>query len=188
MNLEMEKKRLSYSLSEDSIVMDVGGYEGKWTSDIFSKYKCFVYVFEPVQSFYNNIVKKFNGKDKIKLFNYALSNKNGNTKMCVNKDRSSMFVGKLNSEINMRDISEVIEELNLNTIDLIKINIEGAEYDLLDHIIEKNILTKFKNIQVQFHNFYPNAKERRDTIRKFLNETHEISFDYPFIWESWKLK
>ena len=42
-------------LSEDSIVFDLGGYDGQWSSDIFSKYRCTVYCFEPVESFYKNI-------------------------------------------------------------------------------------------------------------------------------------
>ena len=30
--------RLNYNLNEKSIVFDLGGYEGQWASDIFSKY------------------------------------------------------------------------------------------------------------------------------------------------------
>ena len=42
--------RLDYDLNEDSIVFDVGGYRGDFTSAIFNKYNCNVYVFEPVSA------------------------------------------------------------------------------------------------------------------------------------------
>ena len=39
--------RLNYPLTDKSIVLDLGGYEGQWASDIFSRYCCFIHVFEP---------------------------------------------------------------------------------------------------------------------------------------------
>src|SRR5438477_4586077 len=32
--------RLSYDLSENDVVFDVGGYEGQWASDIYAMYGC----------------------------------------------------------------------------------------------------------------------------------------------------
>ena len=37
--------RLNYDLDENAIVFDLGGYEGQWSSDIFSKYCCHIYIF-----------------------------------------------------------------------------------------------------------------------------------------------
>lgn len=50
---------------------------------------------------------------------------------------------------------EYINERQINKIDLFKINIEGAEYDLLECIILNGYILKIKNIQVQFHDFFP---------------------------------
>ena len=57
--------RLDYELNNDSIVFDLGGYEGQWASDIFSKYWCFIYVFEPVEKFFNKIEQRFSKNEKI---------------------------------------------------------------------------------------------------------------------------
>src|SRR6478609_5702767 len=46
-------------LNDKSIVFDLGGYEGQWTSDIYSRYNCHVYVFEPVREFYEIIKNRF---------------------------------------------------------------------------------------------------------------------------------
>ena len=41
-----------------------------------------------------------------------------------------------------------------------KINIEGSEFDLIPHIIKKNLIKKINNIQIQFHHFVLNAKKK----------------------------
>ena len=53
-----QTKRLDYDLDENSVVFDLGGYEGQWASDIFSRYCCTVYVFEPVKPYYDFIKSK----------------------------------------------------------------------------------------------------------------------------------
>ena len=40
--------RFDYDLDDESVVLDVGGYQGQWASDLFSRYRCRIYVFEPV--------------------------------------------------------------------------------------------------------------------------------------------
>ena len=77
---------------------------------------------------------------------------------------------------------------NIEVVDLIKINIEGGEYDLLDEIIANNWLSKFKNIQVQYHDFViDNPRERMEKIQKELAKTHQLTYQYDFVWENWKL-
>ena len=69
MNKEAEKRwyeergdythNVNCNLSENSIVFDVGGYAGSWAEQIYDKYNCTVYVFEPVKHFYNIIKDLF---------------------------------------------------------------------------------------------------------------------------------
>ena len=67
-----------------------------------------------------------------------------------------------------------------------KINIEGAEYDLLDHLIETGFIANIINLQIQFHEFVPNAKERMENIQKRLEKTHALTYQHEFVWENWK--
>jgi hypothetical protein len=72
---------------------------------------------------------------------------------------------------------------------LLKINIEGAEYDLLHHIIGAGLHTRIKNIQVQFHQIAGVPYERwYKEIAAKLSETHSLTWHYPFCWENWQLK
>jgi len=57
--------RLNYDLDENSMVFDLGGYEGQWASDIFSMYCCSIHVFEPVEEFADKIIKRFSKNKKI---------------------------------------------------------------------------------------------------------------------------
>jgi hypothetical protein len=69
-----------------------------------------------------------------------------------------------------------------------KINIEGAEFAVLSDLISSGLISKIENIQVQFHEFFQNSWKLRDQIRLELGKTHQESWNYPFVWESWARK
>jgi hypothetical protein len=72
---------------------------------------------------------------------------------------------------------------------MISMNCEGSEYKILPRMIQTNIVTSFKNIQVQFHyENILNALEMRDRIRTKLSKTHVEQYCFPFVWESWRRK
>ena len=73
-------------------------------------------------------------------------------------------------------------------IDLMKINIEGAEYEVLQHLIDSGLIGRITNVQVQFHDCVPFARARRASIRRQLEHTHELTYDFSFVWENWRLK
>ena len=59
---------------------------------------------------------------------------------------------------------------------------------ILEKIISDNTATIYKNILVQFHKNVPKYEKRRDAIQEKLSETHELIFNYPFIFEGWQIK
>ncbi len=180
--------RLDYDLKETSIVFDLGGFEGQWASDIFAKYLCKVYVFEPYLPFYENIKRRFALNEKIQVFSFGLAAATIESKISFNGDNTSSHINKeANVGINLVSFTEFIESNNLQSIDLIKINIEGAEYDLLEYLLENGQIERFKNIQVQFHDFVPNASQRVLKIRTQLQLTHRPTYLFDFVWENWEL-
>lgn len=180
--------RLNYDLNINSVVFDVGGYEGRWANDIFSKYQCNIHIFEPVPFFANNIKKKFEKNKKIYIHQFGLSKEDSNRKIYVDKDGSSLFRGKNNTEeIKLVNLRNFFIQNKIDFVDLMKINIEGGEYDLLEELIETGLIKKIKNIQVQFHDFVPNAKKRMKKIQNELETTHKLTYQFPFVWENWLL-
>jgi FkbM family methyltransferase len=183
--------RLDYdSLNDSSLVLDVGGYEGQWSSDIFSKYGCNIHIFEPIPSFCENIRKRFLHNTNITVHEFGLASTNCISTINVSKDRSSVFYNSNTSisEIQLVDIQYFLGEYNILYVDLIKINTEGCEYEILERLLSTNVIDKFKDIQVQFHDFVPGAEERMRAIQKQLSRTHELTYQYLFVWENWRIK
>ena len=177
--------RLDYDLNENSIVFDVGGYEGWFADQIWNEFKCQIHIFEPVPEFYLSIEKRFEGNKKIWVHNYGLASKNKNTEIFMNGDATSVYVKKGKAiPIFLRDIKNIL----YGEIDLMKLNIEGGEFPLLKSVIDQELVEKIKNIQVQFHDHIPNAVEMRNKIREGLSKTHRCTYDYEFIWENWERK
>lgn len=182
--------RLDYpELNTNSIVVDLGGYKGQWASDIYGKYGCKVYSFEPVEAFYLFIKKRFENNQSIKVFHCALGNDNKEEAIYVNKDGSSSIEKNgISEKMVFIKFDEMMNELALSNIDLLKINIEGGEYDLLDYLIQTKWIKKIDNIQVQFHDFFPDARNRMTKIQQALALTHYTTYQFEFVWENWKIK
>lgn len=182
--------RLNYDLDSDSVVFDLGGYKGDFAKEIYDRYESNIYVFEPVPEYAASIANRFYGNDKIKSFDFGLADKAYSTDLRMDDDGSSMFIGDQSEckviTINLRPIVEFIEENSIYKIDLMKINIEGGEYDLLDEIISSGLINRISNIQVQFHNFVPDSVNRMESIHKKLEITHRTTYKYEFVWENWE--
>ncbi len=181
--------RLDYHLSDHSVVFDLGGYEGQWASDIFSMYICQIHIFEPVEKFADKIAQRFSQNEKIFVHRFGLSDLSGKLQISIDGDSSSTFKGKADvEEIELVRAIDFIKEHNISSIDLMKINIEGGEYELLEHLLEDGFIKNVTNIQVQFHDFVPNAEVRMIKIQQELEKTHFLTYQYPFVWENWQKK
>jgi FkbM family methyltransferase len=177
-------------LKED-IYFDLGAYNGQFAKKFYNVHKCKIYCFEPVKQFYDKAATLLSNIDSAKCFNYGLGTKNEMLNICLKNDGSSFYSIENNKNIElvkMVAIDNFINKKNIKNIKLIKINIEGGEYDLLEYCAQKNLINKFENIQIQFHKFIEHSYERREKIRKTLSKTHKLSWDFPFIWESWERK
>ncbi|GAH33035.1 unnamed protein product [marine sediment metagenome] len=179
--------RLDYPLTENSIVLDIGGYLGEWSHKISELYNPYILIFESVPEYYSKIVRRFKSNPKASVYSFGLSDRDMVTKMSILRDSSSVYKNEGNCiDIQLKDIARFLKKENIERIDLIKINIEGGEYSLLKRMIDKHIVEKCQDIQVQFHHFYPNAEQLRSEIREFIKKTHILIYDYPFVWENWR--
>jgi FkbM family methyltransferase len=182
--------RFEYTLAENAVVFDVGGFEGNWSAEIFARYNADIYIFEPQLEFFEQIVRRFKVNSKIKVFPFGIGGKSENVLFQSQGDRSSVLVKPDNQTGNYAQIVDIVEFIKENAItkvDLIKINIESGEYELLERLIKEKYLSIFKNIQVQFHDFHENSEERMILIQKELEKTHTLTYQYKFIWENWTL-
>jgi FkbM family methyltransferase len=174
----LEHKRYEYDLRIGDTVIDLGAYKGEWAEKIYEKYGCKIIVVEPTEYIrgfqYGTVINKAAGTHAGKL-------SFGGRAYCT----SVMEPG--DHEYECIDINEVIK--GAGNIAVLKINIEGSEYDILMHIISAGLHKNIKNIQVQFHEIAGIPYEYwYKEIEKKLSLTHERTWYYPFCWENWKLK
>lgn len=181
--------RLDYELDESSVVFDLGGYEGQWTSDVFSRYCCRIHVFEPVREFAGRIRQRFAKNPSVTVHPFGLGAKTEVVDIGVSADASSIHKKAESTEkVELIQASEFLQKNGVEHIDLMKINIEGGEYELLEHLLDVGIVERIDNIQVQFHDFVANADERMAAIQKRLSRTHYPTYQYPYVWENWRRK
>ena len=70
-----------------------------------------------------------------------------------------------------------------------KINIEGAEYKLLDRIIDTGLINNINHLQIQFHKKdIENPEYKREKAISKLSETHNNIWSYYYVWERWSNK
>jgi FkbM family methyltransferase len=181
--------RLDYELDKNSVVYDVGGYLGEWANPINTKFHCCIEIFEPVDKFADVIEKKFKTEPKIHIHRFGLAGKTKNIAVSLEDASSSTFKasGSDKKELIKLVAAKEFIPTDLKKIDLIKINIEGGEYELLNHLIDTGLIKIIQDIQVQFHNFVPDAHEKRSLLHKKLSQTHYLTYSYPWIWENWRI-
>jgi FkbM family methyltransferase len=173
----LERLRYEYELTPESVVIDLGAYYGEWATEMFNRYMVCPIVIEPTEYIrdykYGTIINK------------AAGTHNGKMSFGGRAYYTSTFE-QGDHEYECVDVNNIINRWPI--IDLLKINIEGAEYDILSHIIGAGLHTRIKNIQVQFHQIegLPYEiwyKEIADKLRK----THSLTWQYPYCWENWQL-
>lgn len=184
-----ERFRYDFDLCSDSLVFDLGGYKGQWASDIYARYNCRILVFEPAVSFANKIKARFSKNKSIEVFPVALGASKREEFIAMGEDGSSVF-GKadIKEAVQFEDVNSFFEQHKIATVDLMKINIEGGEYELLTRLIDTGLIIRVKQIQVQFHDISKQAEIDMHNLRKKLSLTHNCTFNYPFVWENWIAK
>jgi len=163
---KLEYLRYEYDLKPDDYVIDIGSYRMEWATEILKRYGCRVECFEALD---NRAAWTYDGELEIGgVFLY-----------------SSIFTQEGKRKVKCEDIAKYLDR----EVALLKINIEGGEYELLSHIIYKGLHKNIKNIQVQFHKVEGLLWEvRYSSICRQLMKTHELTWQYPFVWENWSLK
>lgn len=181
-------------IDENSVVLDVGAYIGDWGQYITERYNPTIYAFEPDPINYQKLEEKAQLNNKLKPMFYGLGDKDEKVKISLKGLGSSIFSEQdtqldiETADTEIRAIDTVWNELNLGTVDLMKINIEGAEFPLLEKMIEKDLLGNVDSYMIQFHEWHPRAYSRRKNILKHLSKTHKMVWDYNFVWEKWDRK
>lgn len=184
-------------LTKGDIALDVGAFEGDWSARVYEKYQPCIYAFELDPPSIELLKKRFTETPDITCVPYGLAGQNATLALSQRGMGSTLHEqGHGNAsrgaastvDVEVRDIVDVLDSLGHVDIAIIKLNIEGAEYDVLERLIEAGQLSQIRCYTIQFHEWLDRAHLRRRRIRKELSKTHTLMWDYPFVWEQWVRK
>lgn len=139
------------SNTKGNLFIDVGAYHGRYSILLGNKYNKIITI-EP-ESENANILKnnlKVAGLNNVKVVQCAISDKNGYTNLYIGKseDWPSIIHGKNNSSIKVK--TQTIESIvNDKIVDLIKVDVEGAELLVLNGSI--NVMNQIKSWVIEVH-------------------------------------
>ena len=188
-----DRKRINIKLSKGDLVLDIGGFKGDYTADLLKNNPDIIsYIFEPVKEYADNINKRFENNKNVTVYSFGLSDLDQEININV-KGESSSFIRDISPDVKetskIKDIHEFLIENNIKEIGLMKINIEGSEYPLLERLIETKDILRVKRLLVQFHYVDTNTYQRMANIWKELEKSHNLIWQFrPYIWEYWEIK
>ncbi len=179
-----------FKINDASKVLDAGAYKGEFADEILKKFGSNLILYEPLESEFNYLRKKYQYNLKVELHNMAISNTDNYKFLSLENNNSSLSDVKIKNSIKIKckNIINIFDKEK--NIDLIKMNIEGSEYEILNAIINKNYLKKCKYYLIQFHHKNnENLKKNKEIIEnKFLEMNFKKIFGYNYVWEVWELK
>lgn len=180
--------RNRYPLGPDSVVLDFGGYDGVWALEMTEAYGCRVHAFEPVPELFAKMAAATADDPRITCWPFGVGATDATLSFSVGGPGSSSVGGAADwpsVEGQVRDVDAALREVGLDHVDLCKLNIEGAEYDVLDRMAETGWFERIDHLQIQFHDTHPDAFARRRRIRRALRRTHDQVWNYDWVFESW---
>jgi len=175
----------NYSLNSDTIALDLGANVGKITKEMADS-GATVYAFEPNPFAFEKLKERFKDFQRVTCINKAVLDKETTLPLYFHENSdddeivwsvgSSMLDFKNNvlkeKKINVETIDLVafISELD-KPIDLIKMDIEGVECKVINHLIDSKMMDSIKLILVETHDHkIPELKEETDALRKRIKD------------------
>lgn len=193
--MDVEILRENHSINKESIFYVIGGHSGDISDRIINKFDCFTDIFEPSEYWFNFLVDKYKNNPKVRVFNFGFANEEKECKLYHHGDKegyqgdgSNIYVESDKFEvIKLKKASDWIKDNNIESVNLIEFNCEGAEFEIIKDLFDNNLLNKINTIQVQFHKINNHEQLLSETRERLMN-THNQSWNIPNIFECWDLK
>ncbi len=187
-------------------LIDVGSHKGIYTDLFLKNFKIKrAYLFEPQVKIFNFTKEKYKKNNRITVLNKAISNSNNFKSFFVNKHDLTSSLTRLNEKNNYLkkksilfggSIKKMIKKIHkvktirlsnfirlkkIKSIDLLKVDTEGHEYEVLLGLgknikIVKMILIEFHNDQI--YTKYDNRKIHRLLIKNNFILIKKIKFPF----------
>jgi len=174
-------------VTSSSTVIDGGGYRGWWTRKMLVTYGCHCEVYEPIEGLSRELLSMFSQNELVSVHAAGLGGSSRTASFASLDISSSEYRASDDDtavEAKIVDIAEVVGAHD--EVACLKLNIEGAEYEALDRLIERDLQERVEVLLVQFHKVVPDYETRRREIEERLAKTHQLEWSYGYVWAKWK--
>jgi len=190
--------------------VDVGSHKGKYF-DLFAKnYQIKKsLLIEPQKQYFHYLKNKYKGFKNIKIFDYAVSNKNGTSLFYINhhdltsslntlnhkntflKFKSRLFGVKTQNmikkkvKVKITTLNNIFKKIKLKQLDLVKIDTEGHELQVLQGI--GKTIQKIKIVLIEFRN--DNVYKNYNSIKihnNLIKNNFYLSKIFKFPFSTWE--
>lgn len=141
-----DEQALDWPLKMHSVVVEVGGYKGRWSLQIAERYEPRLFVFEP-QAWAADVCRAVLGK-RANVYAVALGDQDATLPMGAFETDGCSFTKPGDGIGQMREIKGMFDQCQIaEHIDLMLMNIEGYEYTLIPHMLSVGIRPRWLMVQ-----------------------------------------
>jgi len=163
-------------LNQDSIVLDLGANLGGFSIEMIRRFGCTCVAVEPSPNMFHQIPSHH----RIQKLNLAVAGANRAVQFHISADPlgSSMIPNDHADyervlSVTGRNLESLVKELDLFQIDLIKMDVEGAEIEILDACSDK-FLQLIGQFSIEFHDFNQTISIKE--VRRILERFEKLGF------------
>lgn len=158
------------ALTAESVVVDVGlGEDVSFSRSLIDRYGCTVHGFDPTPKAIRYV--RGLGEKRLVLHEFGVADKRGPAQFYLPNDDSHVsgslvmesHVGQTRINVELLTMSDVFRVVGSSRIAILKLDIEGAEYDLIDSADFRDCASGIDMICVEFHHRW-NGLGRKRTL------------------------
>jgi len=172
------------NLNENSVIYSFGiGEDISFDQELNSKFNCNIHMFDPTPKSID-WVKRQNLPINFKFYEYGLASETCLVDFFLpsnpNYVSGSMLIHKnvnIKSKVcvQMKSLTHICNELKHNHIDVLKMDIEGAEYDVIDSILSAGV--RIDQILIEFHSrFFVNGVNKTNEAIDILEKNGYVTY------------
>ena len=169
-------------LNSSSVVLSFGiGEDMSFDMELYSLGVRKIHLFDPTPKSIA-FVKDSNIPEDIKFFNYGILSDDQYQKFYLPKNDNFVSASVIQHpnlkdnfvNVEFKKLATIMKELNIRDIDLLKMDIEGSEFDVLENILHSEIYPT--QICVEYHpRFFDNGRKLlKDSIENLLGNGYTI--------------
>lgn len=173
-----DRAALEWPLKKQSIVVEVGGYKGRWALQIAQRYNARLFVYEP-QHWAVAVCRAVLVGYEAQVFPFGLGDHDGWLPMRNYETDGCAFADEGEAKGQIRDAARNLPR----PIALMLVNIEGYEYTLLPYLLDKGVMPE--RLMVQWHTHAASSTVHDALLARLDQHYGGRTWDYGPVLMAW---